>query len=202
MSWCDREMRTPDCGVAYCEPCAAHRPRCDGKGKHWVKAACHDATVEPDGVHEHPCPTCPACCTSLPLFVKQTIVGDLGNCHSATIAALLRIPLEEAWYFARDVAPGESWPTSLSAWMRERGYFYAYLHHAAPIRPHGWHLISGQSPRGYSHSVIGYNGQPVFDPHPDGGFLTRIDGYEILMPLAQPFIGMYLKPAPADEPAL
>jgi len=125
-------------------------------------------------------------------FVKQTIVGEFGNCHSATIASLLGITIEEAWNVDRDVAEGESWTQSLRAWLDRRGFVYLYVHASTGFVPTDYHLMSGKSPRGFQHSVIGYQGKPVFDPHPEGGFLTSVDGYELIIPKGAPFLNNWL----------
>lgn len=113
---------------------------------------------------------------------KQTITGEDGNCHQAVIASLLDIPLEDAWYFKRDAQEEASWVRSLSEWAAKRGLTYLMWRADSGIIPKGFHEIHGDGGRGWGHVVIGENGKPVFDPHPDNTFLKTTEWYGKFIP--------------------
>jgi len=46
---------------------------------------------------------------------------------------------------------------------------------------HTYHLISGISPRGIAHSVVGLNGEIVHDPHPDRTGLEEVNSWDFLI---------------------
>ena len=115
-------------------------------------------------------------------YIKQTITGEAGNCHSAVIANLLDIPIEEAWYFKRDIEEGKSWVQSLSEWAAKRGLTYLMWRADSGIVPQGFHEIHGEGGRGWGHVVLGENGNPVFDPHPDNTFLKTTEWYGKFIP--------------------
>lgn len=118
--------------------------------------------------------------------VHQTKFGEgAGNCFSACIASLLELPLEEVPFFCADV----NWRESTDRWLSPRGYFYMDVTLKGDMRDElcrfwGYHVISGDGPRGLRHSVIGLAGRMVFDPHPSGEGLIGDDfGYGFLVPL-------------------
>lgn len=108
--------------------------------------------------------------------VKQTIVhnpetGDIGNCWTACIASIIECDIDEIPHFMRD----SEYPiTDTIKWLDDKGYSYIEfadkgLIEYAQMQYWGYHLICGPSPRfsNVYHSVVGYNGEPYFDPHPD-----------------------------------
>ena len=104
--------------------------------------------------------------------IKQDILhteGVCGNCFQACIASLLERPLEEVPHFCAD----NNWPLNFFEWLNEQGLFWlevSFAAHGIDARADymGHCVISGPSPRGdFQHSVIGLNGEYVFDPHPD-----------------------------------
>lgn len=122
--------------------------------------------------------------------VTQTLLHDeengvVGNCLQAAFASLLELPIEEVPHF---VAMDDCWD-AMQRWFRERYQsFYLvveadqqgldwYLYHA------GHHIITGTSPRGLQHAVVGEKGEMVFDPHPSRGGLVDIKRYGFIVPL-------------------
>ncbi len=114
--------------------------------------------------------------------VQQTKFGfPDGNCLAAALASVLEIPLEKIPNFGVD----DNWYDCFARYM--------ISHHALqPINfnvldegvhelwvPKGYHLINGESSRGLKHSVVGFMGEMVFDPHPDNDGLTEIESYTI-----------------------
>lgn len=74
---------------------------------------------------------------------------------------------------------------NMAEWLAEQGYRYR----ERPVTgsgPKGYHLILGKSPRGGRHAIVGKNGEPVWDPHPEDGtgrFLASREAFGILIPL-------------------
>lgn len=119
--------------------------------------------------------------------VDQSIVnhcpaeGRYGDCFRACIASILELPIavvpHTMAYDETLVADPGQWFPALNAWLSPRGLTYMdlSLHSMTPDRyfrdlmPGNfslWHVISGISPRGYRHAVVGHNGVVVHDPHP------------------------------------
>jgi len=122
--------------------------------------------------------------------VMQTIFGGgpargepPGNCLQAAIASLLELPLEAVPHVLADGDEGP-WYENLQAWARrELGMdFLTFPEHAIPV-PAGYHLISGTSPRGVTHTAVGFNGRVVHDPHPEGGELKAPLDCAVFVPL-------------------
>jgi hypothetical protein len=115
---------------------------------------------------------------------KQTIVHDpekklVGNCWTSCIASLLEMEVDDIPHFYRDFSNPI---TATYKWLDELGYVmvefsYKNLENFVQMSYFGYHIIVGPSPRFSSilHAVIGLNGEPFFDPHPEG---TMIDGNE------------------------
>lgn len=121
----------------------------------------------------------------------QTILGrgaefeePSGNCFAACIASLLELPLEDVPNFC----DSDNWRERLAAWLRSHGLFYLDVtlqEGAEPLDSEwGYHVISGDGPRGCRHSVVGLAGVVVHDPHPKGGPLGPANReYGLLIPL-------------------
>jgi len=104
-------------------------------------------------------------------FTHQPESGQYGDCQRAVIASLLDLPREEVPHFYRDeVEGGKPFWEAVADFCASHGYVFMMI----PTVPDIWanhpvyHAISGPSPRGNGvfHTVIGCNGQVVFDPHP------------------------------------
>jgi len=118
--------------------------------------------------------------------VMQTRFGnEEGNCFDACLASLLEVPLETIPHLNE-----ENWVDATNAWlMKEFGCFYFEFEYneamAFPVL--GYHVMSGISPRSPDwprlyHSVIGYQGKMVHDPHPDGTGIKGKIRYGLIVP--------------------
>ena len=113
----------------------------------------------------------------VPIF---QVPGDK-RCFSCCIASLLELEYDQVPYFI-----GKEWQRRLQRWLQKRGYHYldvtitdeTVLEHA------GYHIITGQSPRGeFLHSCVGLRGEIVHDPHPGSPGLLDKQFYGFLIPL-------------------
>ena len=112
--------------------------------------------------------------------VYQTIFGGdkgvRGNCFAACIASILELLLESVPNFCAKA----NWREDVDIWLADRNLFYLDCKLPGDLRDElsrfwGYHIISGDGPRGFRHSVVGYAGKMVFDPHPDNTGLTDTD---------------------------
>ena len=122
--------------------------------------------------------------------VMQTKTGLGGNCEGATIATLLGLELSEIPDFwegcdienPASLENGQIYQQNLNNFLAKLGYKMFNL--GVPRNPskeeQQWvidiskhlgikHIVAGESPRGYMHSVIYENGELWHDPHPEGG---------------------------------
>lgn len=111
----------------------------------------------------------------------QTILhaeGECGNCLQATVAGILGWPLESVPHFA---LLGEvHWWDCLQSWLDSQGFWIdykpgSYANEGGELLPRCW--LSGQSPRGFSHAVVGDSatGAMLHDPHPSRAGLVQTD---------------------------
>ena len=122
--------------------------------------------------------------------VDQTTFGHPGgNCFSACVASLLEVALEEAPYFMAD--PDDRWYGRFESWLEQRGMYplmFPLPEGTGGWVPSGFHILSGHSPRkpddpGALHSVVGYHGRILHDPHPSRGGLLSWNDTIILVPV-------------------
>lgn len=116
----------------------------------------------------------------------QTIFGsENGNCFAACLASILELPVDEVPNFCET----EDWVERTNKWLEPRGLFFlavgipeeeAVLLH---LNRAGYHVIIGEGPRNCPHSVVGFAGRMVHDPHPSGAGLERNLEYGFLIPL-------------------
>lgn len=110
--------------------------------------------------------------------------ADTGNCFAATIASILEVDLETVPNFCEH----EDWRERTNKYLADFGLFYIDLqigeqdpseifHYA------GYHVISGVGPRGCRHSVVGFKGITIFDPHPSLEGLITHEEYGFLIPV-------------------
>ena len=100
---------------------------------------------------------------------KQTIFGEgIGNCFSTCIENILGIT------DVPNFCAYEDWPHNYRQWLIDNGYGTVMItDYDGFIDTVGLHIICGQSPRGdFQHAIVGYNGEPFFDPHPSNDFLV------------------------------
>lgn len=122
-------------------------------------------------------------------FLHQTRFGDgsdgtpPGNCVATCYASLLGLPLSdipELCGTGNQLYAEETFLRSLGL-----GLLYVPLD-ARPrpvLSPNIYHMISGMSPRGYRHRVVGRGGRVAHDPHPDGSGLVSEDAWLFWTPL-------------------
>jgi hypothetical protein len=117
--------------------------------------------------------------------VTQTKFGSPGgNCHAAALASILELPLSKIPSFGSD----NDWYDRFSEYMVSNYSLQPFDIIVDTILlylfvPRGYHLINGTSPRGLLHTVVGFAGEMVHDPHPDGSGLSEIDSYTIFSSL-------------------
>lgn len=105
-------------------------------------------------------------------YPDQTVLHDernVGNCLQATIAGVLGWPLAAVPHFA--LLGEDHWWDCAQAWLSSQGYWIdyqptSYAAEGGELLPRCW--LSGRSPRGFSHAVIGDTAtlQMLHDPHP------------------------------------
>ncbi len=99
--------------------------------------------------------------------------GQIGNCFSAVIASLLEENMLDVPHFCLH----ENWREKTNEWLADKNLFYIDMLLRGDLRDElvkffGYHEISGGSPRGdFDHSIVGFKGEPFFDPHPSGDML-------------------------------
>jgi hypothetical protein len=116
----------------------------------------------------------------------QSRVGKRGRCFNACLASILELPETEVPDF--DVPrPGErgiDYDGNIERWLAKRGLRYRRV--PTTVTPVGYHTIEGKSPRGGQHAIVGFNGKPVHDPHPQDGTgrgLVSVSHYGVLLPI-------------------
>lgn len=103
--------------------------------------------------------------------IDQRILGEMGDCFTASLASLLDLPYEEVPYF---IGMGDKWHESFFKFLFDHGFSYHGLTNAKRIAEgisvgiDGYFLVSGDSPRGFKsgHSVVYKGMEMVHDPHP------------------------------------
>lgn len=133
--------------------------------------------------------------------VTQRIVRDpgpgrpseeRGDCLRATVASIMERDLDDVPHFCDTglERPGNKrvWAYALMGWFFANGVIMdhrevlddqALPHSGIP----GYCILSGPGPRGVRHSVVGYQGHIVHDPHPSHEGLVSVDEIEILVPI-------------------
>jgi len=100
--------------------------------------------------------------------IHQTIFGPPdGNCWQAATASILNLGLDEVPNFVTF----DDWDAEFLRFLREHDLYPIYLEveKSEDWKPLGFHLITGESPRGeYDHVIVGKNGKAYFDPFPGG----------------------------------
>lgn len=114
-----------------------------------------------------------------PIFQTKFGKPD-GNCTAACLASLLDLDIDTIPDFTTQ---GDSWITAFNEWLAPGGLalLWIELPNRFVIPPDTYYMLWGISPRDIEHSVIGYNGEMVHDPHPDGGGLKKIEHYAFLV---------------------
>jgi hypothetical protein len=108
---------------------------------------------------------------------------EIGNCYQAAIASVLELDLDDVPHFI--ALHKDEWWIETVKWMNARGKGVAWIPIEdgldSGIRPIGYHLMNGKSPRGdYGHEVVGLDGKVVHDPHPSGDGIESVVGWTII----------------------
>lgn len=111
--------------------------------------------------------------------VTQTITEKgKGNCFTACIASIFELPIEQAFYIESENETNY-WRDELNKWLQRYGLFFIDVQLTGTLLDElvqywGYHIITGFSPRDENdfHSVVGFRGEIIFDPHPDRSGLT------------------------------
>ncbi|MFA5266161.1 MAG: hypothetical protein WC378_20245 [Opitutaceae bacterium] len=109
-----------------------------------------------------------------------------GNCFSAVLAGLLKLPIEQIPEF-----DNPHWRRKVNAWLRPFGLAWIQVEDLAHFRVvYGieglWHETAGASPRDADtiHAVAGKDGTIEWDPHPtQTGLLNTSEGHGIFVAL-------------------
>lgn len=101
-----------------------------------------------------------------PVMQTKTAEGE-GNCFNACVASLLEIEIDTIpeW----EEKPG--WSLEFEKWLSARFRMYPiWINRPFSLRPFGYYILSGKSPRGEDHhSIVMFNGEFSHDPFPGGG---------------------------------
>jgi len=110
----------------------------------------------------------------------QTIFGKgKGNCFATCVGCILDININDvpnlSW-----ISP--NWREDTNQWLNQFKLYFVDFELPGDLRDEqvkywGYHIIFGDSPRGdgVRHSVVGYQGKMIFDPHPDNTGLVGDD---------------------------
>ena len=116
--------------------------------------------------------------------VMQSFDGINDNCLQMCIASLFELDMSDVPHFvAFDKGNGE-YLDVFNRWLLERGFqaLTLYLEYLDDSwTPNGYHLMYGKSRRGIKHSVVGYQGKMVYDPHPDQSGLESVESYTVFV---------------------
>lgn len=110
--------------------------------------------------------------------IYQTKFGaEDGNCLAACIACLFPVEIDAVPDFYAQA--GALWHTAFERWAAQFGVrpFTAWADGGVIPIKNVYHFIGGNSPRGVMHSVVGFGGEMVFDPHPSGAGLVSVVDY-------------------------
>lgn len=109
--------------------------------------------------------------------------GQKGTCLAACLAMVIGCEESEVPTRYLEVAESRWWMT-LEEDLAAMGWTIRYVPDPEASEPRGWHIVNGPSPRGVSHSCLGYRGTLIWDPHPSRSGLIQVDSYYVLVPLA------------------
>jgi hypothetical protein len=125
----------------------------------------------------------------------QRIEGwPYGECVRASYATILGMPIDDVPRFdpAAAESAGQDQGDREREWLASIGLGLVEI--SAPpseglppeildCMPEVPHLMSGISPRGYGHRVVGIGGKLLFDPHPSRAGLVSVYSVGLLVPL-------------------
>lgn len=126
--------------------------------------------------------------------VTQRVEGwPYGECVRATYATILGMDIEDVPRFDPAVLrPGEEQSQRERRWLASIGLDLFEIstnpegelpEEVLGMLPQAPNLMSGISPRGFGHRVMGYGGQVAWDPHPSRAGLVTIYSVGYLIPM-------------------
>jgi hypothetical protein len=127
--------------------------------------------------------------------VTQRIEGwPYGECVRAAYATILGVDIEEVPRLdpGAAMAVGQDQGDREREWLASIGLGLVEIHcdvedsippEILDCVPEVPHLMSGISPRGFGHRVVGVGGRVAFDPHPSRAGLVTVYSIGILVPL-------------------
>lgn len=110
---------------------------------------------------------------------KQTLFGKQGNCLETCLACIFELDRIPDSFGNRS-----DWVDKYDKFLSQYGLQVLTLNIETVKRiwqPAGYHIISGMGARGLLHSVVGYQGKAIFDPHPDNTFLEREETWDVFV---------------------
>lgn len=83
----------------------------------------------------------------------------------------MEVPIADIPDFSKGA---DHWLQAMEKWLWQQGIALVV---AVPecYPPNCYYMAWGQSPRGYEHSVLYYNGELAHDPHPDNTGLVQVE---------------------------
>lgn len=95
--------------------------------------------------------------------------GLRGDCFSACLASLLRVPLAEVPRFCE--IDGDDWQDAIDAWLAQFSLIYVEVkidvRMIEALARAGYHILNGPGSGGHPHSVVGFRTVTAWDPHPN-----------------------------------
>lgn len=114
--------------------------------------------------------------------VHQTKFGDVGNCVAACYATLLNADIDEIPDLVRTGNQHAAEVAMLAAkglglvrvWVPKDRRTIEQALDGMMVADGVPYMLSGTSPRGHGHRVIGVDGRLYHDPHPEGGGVVDV----------------------------
>jgi hypothetical protein len=118
-------------------------------------------------------------------FQKQTKLrenGHIGNCMMTCYANYLGLDVQECPQIEELFSSNEPkgfWASVVKLWWEEQGYDFHFSSSEEEVLKEvgdDYYFVGGETPRSSEnkHLVIYRKGKMVFDPHPDGGGITKV----------------------------
>lgn len=123
-------------------------------------------------------------------FLHQTKFGkENGNCFAACVASLFGRPIEDIPDF-HEVRVQGNWWVAFENWLETYGLLPVMFDDPLPdgFPLDCYYIVGGISPRAPDmlHACIGYGGEIIHDPHPDGRGLKVITDYTFFIRTFKP----------------
>ena len=115
--------------------------------------------------------------------LTQKRTGRNGTCFPTALASILETTIPD-FGPTGETDEREYWGR-VDRWLASKGFRYVQVPVGA-VRPIGYSTVEGISPRGGMHACVAWNGEIVWDPHPQDGTphgLARPLTWGLLLPL-------------------